>query len=132
VAIVRPTSIETRVAGGEDAGALAVLENVLAAGTAGPPLHVSPSLDETFYVLEGTAAFQVGEAAFTALPGAAVFVPRGTPHTYGNPSAQRARVLLVCTPGAGLSDVPTSGPTAHGCHMVGERLASASQEPARP
>ena len=116
---VRPTSIEARLQEERSQGALAVVENVLAAEAVGPPLHVSPSLDETFYVLEGTAAFRVGEALFTALPGASVFVPRGTPHTYANPSSQRARLLLVCTPGA--NDVSAED-SSHYSRIVGEPL----------
>jgi quercetin dioxygenase-like cupin family protein len=121
VATVRPTSIEARLRDDRSQGALAVVENVLAAETAGPPLHVSPSLDETFYVLEGTASFRVGEALFTALPGASVFVPRGTPHTYANPSSQRARLLLVCTPGP---DHAFADDSSHFSRIVGEALSS--------
>ena len=117
MAIIRPISIEARPSEVRSQGALAVVENVLAAETAGPPLHVSPSLDETFYMLEGTADFQVGEATFTALQGASVFVPRGTPHTYANPRSQRARLLLVCTPG-------TTDATGHYSRIVGEPLAA--------
>jgi len=113
VAIVRPASTETRASDGQGAGALAVVENVLAAGTAGPPLHVSPSLDETFYVLEGRASFQVGDVQFTALPGASIFVARGTPHTYANPSSRKTRVLVVCR---------ASEKVAHGCRIVGDPL----------
>jgi mannose-6-phosphate isomerase-like protein (cupin superfamily) len=121
----QPTSIETRAPDLKDAGAFAVIENVLTAESAGPPLHVSPSLDETFYVLEGRASFQVGEVQFTALPGASVFVARGTPHTYANPSSQRTRVLVVCR---------ASETAAHGCRIVGEdgRALRAGEAPPAP
>jgi mannose-6-phosphate isomerase-like protein (cupin superfamily) len=111
--MVRPVSTETRAPDRKDAGAFAVIENVLAAESAGPPLHVSPSLDETFYVLEGRASFRVGDVLFTALTGASVFVPHGTPHTYANPSGQRTRVLVVCR---------ASETEAHGCRIVGGAL----------
>jgi quercetin dioxygenase-like cupin family protein len=113
VGIDRTTTTEIRAPDRKGAGAFAVIENVLGAESAGPPLHVSPSLDETFYVLEGRASFQVGDAQFTALPGASIFVAGGTPHTYANPSGQRTRVLVVCR---------ESETVAHGCHIVGDPL----------
>jgi mannose-6-phosphate isomerase-like protein (cupin superfamily) len=95
-AMVRPLSTETRAPDRKDAGAFAVIENVLAAESAGPPLHVSPSLDETFYVLEGRASFRVGDVLFTALT-----------------SGQRTGVLVVCR---------ASETEAHGCRIVGGAL----------
>jgi quercetin dioxygenase-like cupin family protein len=80
-------------------GALTVIETVVEPGS-GPPLHRHPSLDESFYVLQGKLAFRVGAALFTALQGAAVFAARGTPHAYSNQSAEAVRVLVVCIPGA--------------------------------
>jgi quercetin dioxygenase-like cupin family protein len=62
----------------------------------GPPLHRHPSLDETVYVLQGRLTFRVGDALFTALPGAAVFASRGTPHAYSNQSAAPVRAVIVC------------------------------------
>ena len=63
------------------------------------PLHVHHADDEAWYVLEGTLRFQIGEETSEAGPGSAVWMPRGTPHAYGN--ARRghpARYLLVMTP----------------------------------
>jgi quercetin dioxygenase-like cupin family protein len=80
-------------------GALTVVETEVEPGS-GPPLHRHPTLDESFYVLQGRLTFRVGEALFTALPGAAVSAPRGIPHAYSNESGEAVRVLVVCTPGA--------------------------------
>jgi len=49
------------------------------------PLHVHHRDDEAWYVLEGTLRVKVGKDEIEALAGSAVFVPRGTPHTYWNP-----------------------------------------------
>ena len=84
-------------------GALSVVETVVEPGS-GPPLHRHPSLDESFYILQGRLTFRVGDALFTALPGAVVFAPRGTPHAYSNQSAEAVRVLVVCTQGEPASD----------------------------
>lgn len=69
----------------------------------GPPRYIAPlhkhyDDDEAWYVLEGTLHVKVGEDVVEAKAGSAVFVPRGTPHTYWNPDNQLLRYLLVMTP----------------------------------
>jgi mannose-6-phosphate isomerase-like protein (cupin superfamily) len=61
------------------------------------PLHLHHRDDEAWYVLEGTLRVKVGEDEVEARAGSAVFVPRGTPHTYWNPDSQPVRYLLVMT-----------------------------------
>ena len=73
-----------------------------AGGPAGPPrfiapLHLHHADDEAWYVIEGTLRVRAGDDEIEALAGAAVFVPRGTPHTYWNPGPERLRYLLVMT-----------------------------------
>jgi mannose-6-phosphate isomerase-like protein (cupin superfamily) len=74
-----------------------------AGGPPGPPrfiapLHLHHNDDEAWYVLEGTLCVNVGDKNVEAKAGAAVFVPRGTPHTYWNPGPGLLRYLLVMTP----------------------------------
>jgi mannose-6-phosphate isomerase-like protein (cupin superfamily) len=69
-------------------------------GPPGPPRYIAPLHlhhrdDEAWYVLEGTLRVRVGEQVVEAQAGAAVFVPRGTPHTYWNPGPGPLRYLLV-------------------------------------
>ena len=71
-------------------------------GPPGPPRLIAPqhlhrSDDEAWYVLEGTLRVQVGKEEVEAHAGSAVFVARGTPHTYWNPGPNPARYLLVMT-----------------------------------
>src|SRR5947209_8388234 len=71
-------------------------------GPPGPPRLIAPphlhrSDDEAWYVLEGTRHARVGKEVVEASAGAAVFVPRGTPHTYWNPGPDAVRYLLVMT-----------------------------------
>ncbi len=71
-------------------------------GPPGPPRLIAPphlhlSDDEAWYVLEGTLRVRVGKEVAEASAGAAVFVPRGTPHTYWNPGPEPVRYLLVMT-----------------------------------
>ena len=73
-----------------------------AGGPPGPPrliapLHVHHHDDEAWYVLEGTLCVRVGDRDVEAKAGSAVFVARGTPHTYWNPSLGPTRYLLVMT-----------------------------------
>src|SRR6266436_1322174 len=71
-------------------------------GPLGPPRLIAPphlhrSDDEAWYVLEGTLCVRVGQEVVDARAGSAVFVPRGTPHTYWNPGPDPLRYLLVMT-----------------------------------
>jgi quercetin dioxygenase-like cupin family protein len=93
-----PTPIDVRLRGEETKGRLAVMENGVAGDFAGPPLHVHPDFDETFYVLEGELVFQLGDERLSAPSGTLVFAPGETPHTYANHSGKEARILLLCTP----------------------------------
>jgi len=71
-------------------------------GPPGPPRYIAPLHlhrrdDEAWYVLEGTLRVRVGDQEVEAQTGSAVFVPRGTPHTYWNPGPGPLRYLLVMT-----------------------------------
>ena len=73
-----------------------------AGGPPGPPrwiapLHLHRNEDEAWYVLEGTLCVRVGKEVVEARAGSAVFVPRGTAHTYWNPGPGAVRYLLVMT-----------------------------------
>jgi quercetin dioxygenase-like cupin family protein len=83
---------------GEDSGGrVAVIESVMPAGTAGPPLH-KHDFDEAFYVLEGELTFQLDSDLVTVGAGGFAFAVGGRPHTLTNRSDERARYLIVCTP----------------------------------
>jgi mannose-6-phosphate isomerase-like protein (cupin superfamily) len=62
------------------------------------PLHLHRNDDEAWYVLEGKLCVRVGKDVVEAAAGSAVFVPRGTVHTYWNPGPGLVRYLLVMTP----------------------------------
>jgi mannose-6-phosphate isomerase-like protein (cupin superfamily) len=73
-----------------------------AGGPPGPPrwiapLHLHRNDDEAWYVLEGTLCVRVGTDVVEAKAGSAIFVPRGTAHTYWNPGPGLVRYLLVMT-----------------------------------
>jgi quercetin dioxygenase-like cupin family protein len=64
----------------------------------GPPPHVHLREDEMFYVLDGEVTFLRDEATFAAGPGSAVFMPRGTVHTFTNRTDRPARALVWASP----------------------------------
>ena len=65
----------------------------------GPPLHIHHDADEYFYVLSGTVRFHVAGEDTTVGAGDAVFIPRGTQHSYRVESAEGADMLTIVTPG---------------------------------
>ncbi len=92
-------SIAIRLRSEDTDGRLGLIEQVVPAGYPGPPLHVHPDFDETFYVLDGTLAFRIGDDTIDAGPGTVAFVPRGTPHTFVNRSGEPVHSLVLVNPG---------------------------------
>jgi mannose-6-phosphate isomerase-like protein (cupin superfamily) len=87
---------------GSTSDAFVIAEWKDAGGPPGPPrwiapLHLHRNDDEAWYVLEGVLCVLVGDKIFEAHAGSAVFVPRGTAHTYWNPGPGLVRYLLVMT-----------------------------------
>jgi quercetin dioxygenase-like cupin family protein len=78
-------------------GAFTALEGVSAPGE-GPPLHVHREQDELIYTLDGRLRIRLGDESFDVEPGAFVFIPRGTPHTWQNIGDGAARFLAVVAP----------------------------------
>jgi quercetin dioxygenase-like cupin family protein len=86
--------------GEQSGGHVSMMENVVSAHSAGPPLHLH-DFDEAFYMLDGELIFQVEDELFTKRAGELAFVPRNVAHALANHTDADARYLLVCTP-AGL------------------------------
>jgi quercetin dioxygenase-like cupin family protein len=76
---------------------VAVMDNVVPAGTKGPPLH-HHDFDEAFYVVEGELTFQLGDELVPRRAGELAFARRGAHHAFANLSGADARTLIVCTP----------------------------------
>jgi len=85
------------VMGEESGGAYFAMEALVPPG-GGPPPHIHTREDETFYLLEGSVEFLLGERTITAGPGDFVNVPRGTVHCFRNAGAETARLVLTFTP----------------------------------
>jgi uncharacterized cupin superfamily protein len=70
-------------------------------------MHVHPCYDELFEILEGMPTVIVGGRRLAVLPGEAVRVRGGVPHTFANTADLPARVRVTAArPGACAMDVP--------------------------
>ncbi|MEH1951267.1 MAG: cupin domain-containing protein [Nostoc sp.] len=78
-------------------GAYTLIE-VIDEPQAGPPLHLHRREDESFYILEGTFAFQIGDRTVTAIAGWFITAPKGVPHSYKNIGTTPARMLTLFVP----------------------------------
>jgi len=89
-----------RVGTEHSGGSLAIVEQMIPAG-AESPWHVHRTQDESIYVLDGQVTVMVGEEHWTLGPGDCAFGPREVPHGFRVQGETPARLLLICTPGAG-------------------------------
>jgi uncharacterized cupin superfamily protein len=64
----------------------------------GPPIHVHSKEDELFLIVEGTVSFFANDLWTDVGPGGAVFMPRGTPHTYRNRTDTPTRQWILANP----------------------------------
>lgn len=64
----------------------------------GPALHVHPSQDEWWYVLQGEFLIKVGDETHRVKAGDSVFGPRGVPHCFAKIGEGEARLLMFFQP----------------------------------
>jgi mannose-6-phosphate isomerase-like protein (cupin superfamily) len=83
----------------ETAGSYVVEVGSFPPGEPGPPFHLHPNTDETFYVADGEATFKLGDRELPVGAGGLVFVPRGTGHTVWNSGDVPVRGLILISPG---------------------------------
>jgi quercetin dioxygenase-like cupin family protein len=78
-------------------GRIAVLENRVPAGAAGPSQR-SRDVDELFWVLDGELTLQLGAERITRRAGEMAFARHGVDRAFANHGDAEARTLIVCTP----------------------------------
>lgn len=118
-------------------GSLFVIEHTGLRKGGGPPLHLHYAQEEYFYLMEGTALFQVGDRRVEVHAGDSVLGPRQIPHTFSVTSEQPAHMLIAFTPAGQMEDffrtAEKAGPgalndaalyTSHGLKMVGPPLSA--------
>jgi mannose-6-phosphate isomerase-like protein (cupin superfamily) len=77
---------------------VAVYEYVSEPGVTGPPQHVHHGHDETFHVVAGTYQFTIGTEVHVLPPGAFLYLPRGSPHTFYNSGDTSGRIVGTFNP----------------------------------
>jgi mannose-6-phosphate isomerase-like protein (cupin superfamily) len=82
----------------EDDGDLSVMERTLPPGGRRPPPHRHTNCSEAYFVLDGLVSVTVDGEELMVAPEGFVLVPRGTPHTFGNGGADKARLLVMHAP----------------------------------
>jgi mannose-6-phosphate isomerase-like protein (cupin superfamily) len=88
--------VEILLSGAQTAGRYSMWHESTPPG-GGPPPHLHQHQDEWFYVLEGSAEFLL-DGWKPLAPGGAVFVPRGTPHTFRNSGTTPLKMLIQMSP----------------------------------
>lgn len=82
----------------EPDSAYALAEWAAEPGAPGSSVHIHRMTDETFYILEGTFGFQLGEETVVASAGAFMFAPKGIVHAFWNQGPSPARMLVTMSP----------------------------------
>jgi quercetin dioxygenase-like cupin family protein len=93
-----PGDLYTWLVTGEETGGAYFAMHATVPSGGGPPPHIHRNEDKTFYVLEGTPTFRLGDDRVVATPGDFVNVPKGTLHCFRNISLQPVRMILTFTP----------------------------------
>jgi quercetin dioxygenase-like cupin family protein len=90
LAVVKTTAADT-------GGQITILE-ITEPAKSEAPLHVHHKEDEGFWILEGSATFEVGDRTIEARAGDYLFGPRDIPHRYTT-GPGGCRMLFIFTPG---------------------------------
>ncbi len=97
VTVMPGMEIKYLAIGGDTGGAYSVFEIDCEPG-AGPPAHIHSLEDESFYVLEGTFEFHIGDQTLIATPGWFGIGPRGLAHAFRATSDKPAKMLMIANP----------------------------------
>lgn len=82
----------------ETGGALFEATNWVGGATGGPPVHVHPTAEESYAVIEGAADVFMDGGWRTVHGGDSVTVPAGMPHTIKNSSREAVRLVNTHRP----------------------------------
>jgi mannose-6-phosphate isomerase-like protein (cupin superfamily) len=117
-------------------GDLSLMERTLPPGGRQPPPHRHTNCSEAYFGLGGQVTVTVEGEDLALGPEGFVLVPRGTAHTFGNRSAEPARLLVIHAPAmdayfAALHDL-WNGPEPPEPEQERELMARFGMEPAGP
>jgi mannose-6-phosphate isomerase-like protein (cupin superfamily) len=85
------------VTGAESGGSMFALDCLVGRG-GGPPPHRHLAEDELFFLYDGSIEFSAAGRTYVVSAGEAIFVPKGTAHSYRNVGAGSALMYTIYTP----------------------------------
>jgi quercetin dioxygenase-like cupin family protein len=100
---VNSNILDVKISGADTEGDLAIFEQTSLSPGRGTPLHIHPSQDEIFYVLDGNYRFKVGEDLFDLATGDSIFLPRQIPHAWTQLS-QKGKMTVILQPAGKLEN----------------------------
>lgn len=80
-------------------GAAAVVEARVDPAVAGPPLHIHPASEETYFVVSGVLLMHIDGKVVEVGPSGLAHISRGTRHTWATPVSTGAHFLTLHMPG---------------------------------
>ncbi|SEP25608.1 cupin domain-containing protein [Mucilaginibacter sp. OK283] len=100
---VNSNILDVKISGKDTDGELAIFEQTSLSQGRGTPLHIHPTQDEIFYVLEGSYFFKVGEDKFHLTTGESIFLPKNVPHAWTQVSA-KGKMTVTLQPAGKLEE----------------------------
>lgn len=100
---VNANVLDVKISGSDTNGGLAIFEQTSLSQGRGTPLHVHPTQDEIFYVMEGAYEFLVGKERLSLTAGDSIFLPREVPHAWTQASP-KGKMLVTLQPAGKLED----------------------------
>lgn len=100
---VNANMLDVKISGSDTNGDLAIFEQTSLSQGRGTPLHVHPLQDETFYVMDGSYIFKVGEDRYDLKTGDSIFLPRKVPHAWTQVS-EKGKMLVILQPAGKLEN----------------------------
>jgi quercetin 2,3-dioxygenase len=98
------TKIDFKVLSKDTHGALSIILSSNNFKATGPPIHIHPDFDETFYVTKGEVKFKVGDENLLLKAGDSIFIPRNVPHAFTIISDTPTTFLIVSQPAGRFED----------------------------
>jgi mannose-6-phosphate isomerase-like protein (cupin superfamily) len=83
----------------ETGGVFDLFELIMPAFHRVPLPHIHRKYDETIFGVDGSLTWTLDGKPTEVRRGVTLFIPRGTPHSYANPTHTPGRVLCLQTPG---------------------------------
>lgn len=105
-------TLKVLLSGSQTNGTLAIFEDIVQPGV-GPPRHIHPDQDETFFFLEGNFMVEIDGQLHDVSAGDVAFIPRGMVHAFKNAGATPGRLRYIFSPALQAEDMFRAFHAAH-------------------